>query len=140
MKPRTVIAAVVAGGALLVPAGAAMSASGITPLSPKSGATVPVGTAPTYKLRVSGSGTVWIDVCTSKKKLKEGVICDTADFHQAKKGAGGVFTYKPKLYAALPDYYLNTPGTYYWQAYRIACGSDLNDCKQEGPITKFKVG
>ena len=38
--------------------------------------------------------------------------------------------------------WLNSPGTYYWQAYRIECivGSDLSDCRQEGPIVKVKVG
>ena len=53
----------------------ARRASGITPLSPKAGATVPAGKRPTFKMRVKGAGQVWVHVCKSKKKDSEGVIC-----------------------------------------------------------------
>jgi hypothetical protein len=122
----------------LVLAPASLAASGITPLSPKSGATVPMGTSPTFKLRVKGSGQVWVHVCKSKKKDSEGVICSTESIGRAKK-KGGVFQYKPKFYD-YPTFWLNSPGTYYWQAHRIACEGGTSDCRQEGPIVKFKVG
>ena len=35
---------------------------------------------------------------------------------------------------------LVTPGTYYWQAYRIDCTTNLSDCKKESKVTRFKVG
>jgi hypothetical protein len=134
------LAGALATGALVValaPAGPAQAASGITPLSPKSGATVPVGKSPTFKLRVKGSGHVWVHVCKSKKKSKSGVICSKETIGEAKRGKGGVHTYKPAFFD-FPGFWLNSPGTYYWQAYRIACAG--GDCQQEGKIVKFKVG
>jgi hypothetical protein len=120
----------------LVVVPAALAASGITPLSPKSGATVPVGKRPTFKLHVSGPGHVWVGVCKSKKKDSDGVICSTESLGEAKK-QNGVYSFKAKFFD-FPTFWLNTPGTYYWQAYRIDCSG--SDCKQDGPIVKFKVG
>jgi hypothetical protein len=141
MTPRIrsqVVAGAVLSLSLLVPAGAAQASGGITPLSPKKGATVPVGTSPTFKMRVRGPGQVWVHVCKSKKRDADGVICSTPDLGRAKK-KGGVFQYKPKFFD-FPSFWLNTRGTYYWQAYRIDCNADISDCKQESKITKFKVG
>ena len=120
---------------VLVPA--ALAANGITPLSPKSGASVPMGKSPTFKLRVSGPGQVWVHVCKSKKKDSEGVICSTESIGRAKK-KGSTYQYKPKFFQ-YPTFWLNTPGTYYWQAHRISCEGDTSDCRQEGAIVKFKV-
>ena len=114
------LAGALATGLVLALASPALGASGITPLSPKSGSTVPAGTSPTFKMRVKGAGQVWVHVCKSKKK-------------------GGVFQYKPKFFD-YDTFWLNTPGTYYWQAHRISCEGDINDCRQEGPTVKFKVG
>src|SRR3954447_5115928 len=120
---------------------------GITPKSPKAGATVPVGSTPTYKGKFRGKGPIYVQICASKKKNKEGLICvhrdgtlvDGTDIGKAKK-KGKRFSYKPKFFD-FPEFYLNTPGTYYWQAYRIACErGNVKDCLQEGPIVKFKVG
>jgi|SRR3954449_886530 hypothetical protein len=129
------LAAVGAALALAVPA---FAANGITVVSPKSGAKVKSGTRPTFKVKVSGDGTVWVHVCKSKKKDSEGVICSDELIHQMKK-KGSTASVKAPFFD-YPDFWLNSPGTYYWQAYRISCeGSDTSDCKQEGPITKFKV-
>jgi hypothetical protein len=120
---------------------------GITPKSPKAGATVPIGTTPVYKGKFKGKGQIYVHICASKKKDKKGVICldkngapvSGADIGKAKK-KGKRFSYKPKFFD-FPEFYLNTPGTYYWQAYRIACEhGNIKDCLQEGPIVKFKVG
>ena len=135
----TSLLSVAAAGALLITAGTAQAASGITPLSPKANATVAAGKSPTFKMRVKGSGQVWVHVCKSKKKDSEGVICSDESIGRAKK-KGGSFSYKPKFFD-FSDFWLNSPGTYYWQAFRIACeGGDLSDCKQESKIIKFKVG
>jgi hypothetical protein len=133
------LAGVLATGVLLA-AGASPSfaASGITPLSPKSGASVPVGQSPTFKMRVKGAGQVWVHVCKSNKKNADGVICSDESIGRAKKKSG-VFQYKPEFFD-FPDFWLNTPGPYYWQAHRIQCEGNINDCLQEGPIVKFKVG
>ena len=117
----------------------AATKNGITPLSPKAGATVPSGAAPTFKMRAKGKGQVWVHVCASNKKNADGVICQEADFGRARK-SGSVFQFKPKYYELLDDFWLNVPGTYYWQAHRIDCTGNLNDCLREGPVVKFKVG
>src|SRR5215218_1148693 len=127
-------------GALLVAATPALASSlnGITPVSPKSGAKVKSGTAPTFKVKVQGAGQVWIHVCKSKKKDNDGVICTDESIGRAKK-KGGTFQYKPKKYT-YPGFWMVTPGTYYWQAHRIDCSGGTDDCRLEGPIVKFKVG
>ena len=125
-------------GVLLAAAGPAQAASGITPLSPKGGATVATGKSPTFKMRVKGAGQVWVHVCKSKKKDADGVICFDESIGRAKK-KGGTFSYKPKFFD-FPEFWLNSPGTYYWQAHRIDCEGNMNDCLQEGTIIKFKVG
>ena len=113
---------------------------GITPTSPKAGSTIPVGQGVTMKGRVKGPGKVFIHVCKSKRKDSTGVICDDADIKQARK-RNGRFTAKLKFFD-FDAFWLNNPGTYYWQAFRIHCvaGSDLSDCNQEGPVVRFKVG
>jgi hypothetical protein len=126
--------------ALGVPAiAAAATKNGITPLSPKAGSTVAAGKSPTFKMRVKGKGTVWVHVCKSaKKSKKEGLICSKELIVQAKK-KGSVFQVKPQFFD-YPEFWLNSPGTYYWQAYRIDCTGNLKDCKKESPVVKFKVG
>ena len=129
------LAGVVATGALLAIAAPALGASGITPLSPKSGATVPAGKSPTFKMRVKGAGQVWVHVCKSKKKARDGRICHKAEIGQARK-RGRIYRFKPKFFD-FPAFWLNTPGTYYWQGFRIACeAGNLSDCYQEGPIVR----
>jgi hypothetical protein len=125
-------------GALLIAAPVAYAANGITVVSPKSGAKVKTGTAPTFKVKVKGEGTVWVHVCKSKKKDAEGIICHDESIGQAKK-KGSTFQYKPKKFT-FPGFWMVTPGTYYWQAHRIDCSGGTDDCRLEGPIVKFKVG
>ncbi len=122
----------------LVPAASAIAATknGITPIAPKKGTSVPAGKSPTFRVKVNGPGQVWIHVCKKKKKLKEGVICTKESIGRAKKQKDGTFAYKPKFFD-FPAFWLNSPGRYYWQAHRIDCNG--NDCRQEGPIVRFKV-
>jgi len=119
--------------AMAAPAGAAAS---IRPLSPKAGATVPLGKSPAFRARVHGSGQVWVRVCGSRR-TKGGLICAADSIGRAKRGRFSLYTYKPKFYA-FAGFWLNRPGTYYWQAYRIAC--TRSRCRQPGPIVAFKVG
>ena len=127
--------------AALVLAGPAAAATknGITPLAPKAGTSVPAGKAATFRMRVSKPGAgVFMHVCKSSKKDKDGMICKKATILQAKK-KNGVFQAKQTFYD-FPAFWLNNPGTYYWQAHRIDCTGNLNDCLREGPVVKFKVG
>ena len=123
--------------ALAGPAAAATK-NGITPLAPKAGTSVPSGKAASFRMRVSDPGAgVFMHVCKSNKRDKQGMICKKATILQAKK-KNGVFQAKQTFYD-FPAFWLNNPGTYYWQAYRIECRSGSSDCKQEGPVVRFKV-
>jgi hypothetical protein len=128
--------ALIAVLALAVPALAATK-HGVTPVAPKAGATVKAGVAFTFKAKAKGGGTVWLHVCKSKKKKKDGTICNTALIAQMKK-KDGVYRHTTKTYS-FPSHWLNTPGTYYWQVHRIKCEGSTSDCRQEGPIVKLKV-
>jgi hypothetical protein len=138
MSARLTLALIIAGSLAIPSATSAATKHGITPLAPKAGSSVPAGKSPTFKMRVRGKGTVWVHVCKSKKKAKDGRICHKAEIGRAHK-RGRIFRFKPKFFD-FPAFWLNTPGTYYWQGFRIACeGGNLSDCYQEGPIVKFKV-
>jgi len=132
--------ALLALGALLLLPGAASAATknGVTPLAPKAGSTVPVGSTPTFRVRARGGGTVWVHVCKSRKKDRFGVICHKADIGQAKR-RGGEYRYTPKFFD-FPEFWLNSPGTYYWQAHRIKCTTGSTDCRKEGPVVRFAAG
>jgi hypothetical protein len=139
MPKRTLLLLLVALGLLALPSAAgATTKHGITPLAPKAGSTVAVGSRPTFKMRAKGPGQVWVHVCKNKRKGSDGVICNKnpESIGRAKK-RGGVFKYKPPFFD-FPEFWLNSPGTYYWQAFRIFCAG--GDCAQEGPIVKFRVG
>jgi hypothetical protein len=134
---RTHLAAVPAAFALL--AAPALGAGGITPIAPLKGATVAAGERPTFKLKVRGTGSVWVHVCKSAKKDKDGLICDDESIGRAHRKTGNRFTYRPRFFD-FPEFWLNSPGTYYWQAHRISCENGIDDCRIEGPTVKFKVG
>jgi hypothetical protein len=123
---------------LLLPAAAtAATKNGVTPIAPKAGASVPVGSTPTFRARARGGGTVWVHVCKSKRKDRFGVICHKADIGQMKR-RGGEYRYTSKFFD-FPEFWLNSPGTYYWQAHRIKCSTGSTDCRKEGPIIRFRV-
>jgi hypothetical protein len=131
--PGVMRLAVLALVALLVLAGSATAASGIHPVAPKSD--VPRGETPTFRMKVNGKGAVYVRICRSTRK-RGGVICATEGIGRARRGSGGIYTYKPKFYD-FPEFFANRPGRYYWQASRIACRG--TDCRQEGPVVRFTV-
>jgi len=123
--------------ALAGPAAAAAK-NGITPVAPKAGTSVPSGKAATFRMKVKDPGVgVFMHVCKSNKRDKQGMICKKATILEAKK-RNGVFQAKQKFFD-FPAFWLNNPGTYYWQAYWIECRSGSSDCKQEGPVVRFRV-
>jgi hypothetical protein len=124
---------------LLLLAPAAVGAkNGITPISPKKGDSVPAGKRPTFKLRYSGPGQIYVHVCKSNRKDDDGLICFDESIGKAKKTSGTRASYKAKFFD-FPGFWLNNPGTYYWQAHRIHCDAGVADCRLEGPTVKFKV-
>jgi hypothetical protein len=119
--------------ALALAAVALASASGIHPIAPKG--TVAKREVPTFRMKVNGKGAVFVRVCRSARRV-HGAICDSETTGRATRGKGGLYTYKPRAYT-FASYFANRPGTYYWQAMRIACSG--SDCRQEGPVTRFTV-
>lgn len=109
------------------------------PISPKNGARLHVGKTPTFKIRSSGQGSVWVHISKSPKKDKTGVIKNDASIGQAHK-KGRYFVYKPKFYN-YPGFWANTAKKWYWQAFRIACGEEpkSSDCNVEGPVRSFRL-
>src|SRR3954451_16464932 len=105
------------------------------PVSPKNGASLPVGKTPTFKVRSTGKGTVWVHVSKSKRRDREGVIGNDALIQQAKRKRGSLFVAKPKFFD-YPGFWANTKRKWYWQSYRISCGEEArsSDCKVEGPV------
>ena len=115
----------------------AATKNGVTPVAPKAGSTVPAGQSPTFRMQVSGPGPVWVHVCRKARRRADGTICSKESIGQARKRAGQ-FRYTPKFYD-YDAFWLNSPGTYYWQAHRIDCSTGTSDCRQEGPVVKFRV-
>ncbi|MEA2123984.1 MAG: hypothetical protein QOI80_766 [Solirubrobacteraceae bacterium] len=137
MRTRLVALLTFLAVAVAVPAAIAATKHGITPTAPKKNATVKAGSRPTFRGRVKGPGVVYVYVSKSAKKNKDGLIGHKEMIQQAKVSKGH---FKVKAnYFDYPTFWLNTPGTYYWQAHRINCGEG-SDCNQEGPVVKFKVG
>ena len=124
---------------------AAVAASQISrpsPISPKNRAVLPTGKTPTFKFRSSGAGSHWVHVSKSARRNAEGVIGYDAVIGRARRATGTTWTHKPKNYN-FPSFWARQRGkTYYWQAFRIACGeeADSDDCKVEGPVRRFKLG
>ncbi len=136
-----VVAAVLAA-VLATTAAVALAATrnGVTPVSPQAGETVPKGEPPTFAVRARGGGEVFVRVCRSKAKRRDGLICAAESVGRAKRGEGGLYRYRPRFHD-FPGFWLNRPGTYYWQAHRIRCERRrTKDCRQEGPVTELRVG
>ena len=133
---RLIAIATLATILLLAPA-AFGAKNGITPISPKRGDSVPAGKRPTFKLRYSGPGVIYVHVCKSRKKNADGLICSDESIGKAKKNNGRA-KYKARFFD-FPEFWLNSPGTYYWQAHRISCENGIDDCRLEGQTVKFKV-
>lgn len=108
-------------------------------VAPKKGAQLPVGKTPTFKVRSTGHGTVWVHVSKSAKRARDGVIRDDAVIVQAHK-RGKYYVVKPQFFA-YPSFWANQKRKWYWQAYRIACGEEpkASDCKVEGPVRSFRL-
>ena len=132
---RTLATCALAALTLAVPASAATK-NGITPLAPKAGTSVHAGKGVTFRMRVADPGAgVFVHVCKSSKRNGKGMICRKTAILTAKKRKG-VYEAKQQFFD-VPAFWLNNPGTYYWQAYSTSCNGD--DCFLEGPVVRFKV-
>jgi hypothetical protein len=146
MRRRITILSASLAAIVAVPAALAATKHGITPTSPKAGATVKAGSRPTFRGTVKGPGKVWIVVSSSRRRNGNGVIglsdkgnpTRRLEVLQRARREGDRFQ-RTALRYDYDGWWLNDPGTYYWQAHRVACGEDGTDCYQEGPVVKFRV-
>ena len=118
---------------------ATAATSGPKPLAPSNGKSLTAGKAFTFKVRSTQPGSVFLKVSKSKRKGSDGTLAAKDDLYFRKMGKkGSTFTKKTETYDALEDYFLNRPGRYYWQAYRIDCAAQ-SDCNVEGAIRSFRI-
>lgn len=131
------LATAVLGLALAAPASApAKPSSGIKIVSPTDRTNVRAGRGVSFRLRVKAKGTVFVTVSTSSKKGKNGTIRNDAAVGVARKH-GSLRIYRAKLYD-YPEFWLNKPRTYYWQAYRIV-PSNGKAVRRAGPVVRLRV-
>ena len=133
------VLAVVVAIALTAAPAPAETTHGITPLSPKAGATIPAGKRPLFRARVAvRDGAVWVYVCRSAVRNDDGAICGTTARSHAVRKANRIVEYRPSPNGPAGAW-LRTPGTYFWQVIRLDCAPNLRDCFQEGPVRRLVV-
>ena len=150
VNPIKAVALVLAAAGLLA---ALVAGSATTRADSSDGA--PVSVAPanaqkihrgvpfTFKVRSHGGAGVFLKVSRSKRVGTDGTLASDDEYFRSLALRGGLYSRKVERFAALSDYFLNRPGRYYWQAYKIDCsnspGADSGDCNVEGPIRSFTV-
>jgi hypothetical protein len=90
---------------------------------------------------IPGPGrTVWVTVSRSKRVRRDGTLRSRVDFGQAKRVRRGSRTFRyVAQFFDFPAFYMNQPGRYYWQPYRIDCRRQ-RDCRVQGRIRTFSIG
>ena len=127
---RLLLPAVLA--ALALSAAPALAKNGVKPISPKKGDTVPAGKRPTFKMNITGDHNgVFVHVCKSRRKDDDGMICHDEVIGQGEEEDGSRFELKAPFFD-FPEFWLNKPGTYYWQAYRSACNAASTTARPRG--------
>jgi hypothetical protein len=140
-RPVTTIAAVTAAVAVAALAGSSAlgaQSGGPTSVAPVAGKIQQRGVPFTFKVKAPAGSDVYVRVASSKRVVADGTLAGNLWFRKMAY-RGGLFTKKTDTYPALTSYFLNRRGTYYWQAYRIACTVGSTDCSVEGPIRSFRI-
>ncbi len=60
-------------------------------------------------------------------------------FSGMDRRANGRYSFTPTLYS-FPEYFLQRPGKYWWQAFHIDCSARRASCHVLGSIRSFTVG
>lgn len=128
------LVAVAASASLILPAGASSRAGAdLTPveaLAPAGGATITAGTEIVFRVRTSPGGMLWLLISKSPTAVDPcGKIGHDAHMDSFKPTAADPSVYEstPPVYT-FSGYWSATPGTYYWQAYRIEYGEGADGC------------
>lgn len=126
------LAGVLAAG-IVAAAAHADTRNGVTPLAPERGAEVPADAPLTFRVRARGGGRVFLHVCRRREPVVDGVICRRALIRELRRVPGS------RRYRWTEPAYGLEPGRYFWQAYRIRCEGEDDDCRQEGPVRSLRV-
>lgn len=140
MVALAALVALLAFGGSLAAAQSATAAPKL--LAPGNGKVLARGSQPTFKLRDTSPNarrySIFMRISTSKKVDRNGTLKRTKIGHFARmdrKGKFG-FVWKPEDYS-FPEWFMQRPGTYYWQAYHIDCS--VRGCNVESKVRSFKV-
>jgi hypothetical protein len=126
-------------GLLLSAAPSGAQSDGVTPVAPSNGKIQHRGVPFTFKVRATTDTGVFLKVSKSKKLGADGTLASNVYFRSMSLN-GGLYTKKVERYPALTSFFLNRPGRYYWQAYRIECPIDGGeDCNVEGPVRSLHI-
>ena len=133
--------------AVLLMGASTAAAAGPAIVAPKRGAVLALGSQPTFKVRDGSRNArrykIFMTISTSKARSKR-----TGDLKQAKvdgqtvgtftsmKRRGKTHSYTAQKYS-FPTWYMNRPGKYYWQAFRIDCR--VRGCHIHSKVSSFIV-
>lgn len=113
-----------------------------TLLTPPDGGQVVAGTPVAFRIQThpDETHTLTLQVSRSPAVDAEGVIGTDAeiDFFSPVPGQPGVYESAP-TYHDYSGFWMNTPGVYYWQAYRIHCAVSSSDCRLESAIRTLVI-
>jgi hypothetical protein len=136
------LTALIVSGLLLASARAAGAASPKL-LAPGNGATVARGSQPIFKARDTDPNArryrVFVTISRSKKLDRDGDLVQTRSsgtFASMRRSGRYGFTYKPPSYS-FPTWFMQAPGTYYWQAFHIDCR--VRGCHVHSRVRSFDV-
>jgi hypothetical protein len=124
-------------GALLLGVPAPAEAQAPQPVAPADGYQHVGGSPPPTFTFAPGAGSteyLWVHVSRSPVTDSTGIIGSDVDL-EPFSAAAPAWTPTPYTF---PSYWLVTPGTYYWQPFRISYGDDP-DGYQEGAVRRFEV-
>lgn len=144
MRALASVTAVVAVGALLLgPTAASAPAGDLDPpvlLQPAAGQAFTAKTPISFRIRTyAGDRYLWLYVSRSPAAANAcGTIAhEVSIWDFAPTADAAVYEAKPTYYS-YSSFWMNTPGTYYWQAYRIKHGSGADGCI-ESEVRSFTI-
>jgi len=134
---QSCVAALAVALALGVPTtAAAQDDAAPTLLSPADGASVVAGSSLSFRIQTFPGEThsLWLHVSRSPATGADGLIASDVEIEPfSPTSQAGLFEAVPTFFD-YEGFWMNTPGTYYWQAHRIHCTSGSADCRVESPV------
>jgi len=104
--------------------------------------TYEAGSRVTFTARTAGArpvgGTVYLRIAAKRRFDRYGQLKQTAigTFARMNRRGPNLYRYTTPPYT-FDDWFMNTPGTYYWHTQFTDCS--FRDCRGHGPVHAFKV-